>query len=712
MADSKDEYTVEFKSDPEKLDSVDWKSCEVKAFVRPFSGAALVPVGIDSIVEVRDDSDGLLKRGPASVVDKYFVNFDVNIDRDKLNQLDENAAPSEVSIRVKIDASKNVLGPAMIPVPGFAQALTTNTAKDVVGKVKLKVEFPPPYIWHPYLPEHSASKKTVAVASMNQNGQPTESQNFLLLDSQSKEVTSCKLELRKFSPAKYKDGESGYIAVEDELLQLELKAVFDECKEAIQIKEIKPQEVLLATKRLIIGKDEEPIGTLDLKRQADKKPAKNEPATIDVKVKGYEVELAIKLLATNSGREPFTIIRKVRAEGLKLYWTQLNAGAAGRVPWKILNELPRMQESGFKNLREGHRGTGGFRPVGLSAVDTPDGKKIGVQLDLVELPITKDTVKLDGEPDNKGAELEFEETLKWSERPAHWPAEISGPEAFRALGTAIATEKRFKSKFCDIERAQYVFDRMRKAAAVYQLRVNRDSVEGTTQGLYRPDYLGQAGGSLTGIFAGAKIGAPFGLPGAAIGIVVGGVGGYLLGEKAGEQYEASFGDPENCGSLKQGLGSRGNCGEWSYAFQSVLTGAGMGQTEAVYATPDPTPDAPPASTRLEKSSDYTGTDTALLITDAYAEATRTVNVKRIFDIFRQLLHNEENDPNIVSDWANCPPTDGEVNRSFGPQKSWLGGKLGRDNKGKMEKSYIKNINHKVIYTVPGAPPPPPSVDRD
>jgi hypothetical protein len=35
-----------------------------------------------------------------------------------------------------------------------------------------------------------------------------------------------------------------------------------------------------------------------------------------------------------------------------------------------------------------------------------------------------------------------------------------------------------------------------------------------------------------------------------------------------------------------------------------------------------------------------------------------------------------------------------------------------DKEGKMEKHYIKNVNNHVVYTIPSAPPPPPSVDHD
>jgi hypothetical protein len=708
----KDEYTVEFISDPAKLEAVDWKTCEVKAFVRPFSGAALVPVGIDGIVDVSDDSNGLLAREPARVVDVYFARCDVNIDRNKLNQLDENSAPFTVSLRVKVDPSKSMLGPAMIPVPGVVQALTATGSKEVEGKVKLKVEFPPPYIWHPYTAVHSESEQAALITGMTPTAIPKPSQisgfeppnTFLLLDPRSEEPYPCKLELRKFLPSQHSNGQSGYIAVEDESLQVELKFASDDWKDAVQIKEIRPREVVLETKRLIVAKDEEPVGTIQIRRHEDKKPpARNEPAAIDVRIKGYEVELAIKLMAAKSLWEPFTVIRRIQAEDLKLHWPHLAKGAMGRVQWKILNEHPQMKTSGFQNLAAKRTSTQGFKPIALADVDIAGSKKTGVELQLVGTPITKDIIELPSERDALGAEIDLDETLRWEERPGHWPLEMSGPEAFRALGKAIATEKRFKSKFCDIECAEYVFDRMRKAAAVYQLEANT-AFGAATQLIARPNLfgggVGVVGGALAGFFA------PF-TGGLSLLVVTGtavaaGAAGYTIGQH--------LDDGENCASLKKGPGSRGNCGEWSYAFQAVLAGAGFAQAQVVYATPDPTPGQGPSV--IKRSAGYTGTDTAVLLNDTYLGAEGPINVARIFDMFRQMLHLPTNQPSIASTWANCPPTDREVNPSFGPQASWLGGKLGMDKEGKMEKHYIKNVNNHVVYTIPSAPPPPPSVDHD
>lgn len=703
MPNTKDEYTVEFNADPANLDAVDWKPCEVKAFVRPFSAAALVPVGIENIVDVHDDSDGLLARGPANIADAYFAKFEVNIDRDKLSQLDENAAPSLVTLRVKINPSQSMLGPALIPVPGVTQALSAAGPKEVEGNVKVKVEFPPPYIWHPYLKTANAPN----VMIMGSENSILESRDFLLVDSQSEEACSCKWEFRKFVPSRYSPGQSGYTAVDDELCQAQLKLTADDWKKAVQIKEIKPREVLLETKRLIVGKDEEPIGTLELTRQTDKKPAaKNDPATIDVKVKGYEVEVAIKLLAANSKAEPFTIIRKIRAEDLKLYWTHLSGGVTGRVQWKIIDELPRMQKSGFRNLREQRPGIGSFPLIDLSQVEAQGGRKTGVQLQLIDEPITKDTLELTGEPDTTGVELDVDERLKWEERPKHWPSEIKGPEAFRALGKAIAAEKRFKSKFCDIERAQYVFDRVRKAAAVYQLRANTD-FSAPTQAKDRPDFAGGQAGFITGGITGAKLAWPAG-PLVAVGAALaGGVVGAVAGSMAGEAYDKKYGDPENAGSLKGGPGARGNCGEWSYAFQSVLIGAGMPQAQVVYGTNDPTPGQPPSFTKGTMS--FGGTDTAVLLRDTYPAAHGVVNAERIFDMFRQMFEVSQNDPARASEWANLPPTVSQVNRSFGPQRYWLGGVVMVDDKGQpigITKKYIKNVDHIVIYKRPDAPEPP------
>jgi len=250
---------------------------------------------------------------------------------------------------------------------------------------------------------------------------------------------------------------------------------------------------------------------------------------------------------------------------------------------------------------------------------------------------------------------------------------------------------------------------------VYQLRANTD-LSAMTQATGRPGHAGGVGGFVTGAATGAAYAWPAG-PLAAIGAAIGGgVIGGLGGNMAGEAYDQKFGDPENAGSLKSGPGSRGNCGEWSYAFQSVLIGAGRDQAQVVYGTSDPTPGQPPSFTK--GSMGFGGTDTCVLLHDAYPSATGSINAVRIFDMFRQMFEVPNNDPGTASEWANLPPTANHVDRSFGPQRYWLGGvvmkKDDATNLTRITKRYIKDVNHKVIYARPDAPPPPPqgSAEKD
>lgn len=228
---------------------------------------------------------------------------------------------------------------------------------------------------------------------------------------------------------------------------------------------------------------------------------------------------------------------------------------------------------------------------------------------------------------------------------------------------------------------------MRKAAAVYGLRAAGggawDQVKMTVQ--RTETRSGVAGGLLLGILGGV-LGGP---AGAAIGAIAGYFGGREVGHRLGD-------DPELAGSLKRGRGSIGNCGEWSYAFSTVLDSAAR---EAGHHIPTVVVFADKTTKPGTHARGYRGTDTAVMVTVMDRKKRRPAH--RIYDIFREMLHtrlNNNNNPSNPSHWSNLPPTSAEVTPGKGPSVPWLDGILKRNSR--ESKPCIKNQNMNVIFTPP------------
>ena len=299
---------------------------------------------------------------------------------------------------------------------------------------------------------------------------------------------------------------------------------------------------------------------------------------------------------------------------------------------------------------------------------------------------------LKGIPDRK---------IPWKERPAHWPEKLKGRDAFDALGKAIQQEAGYKELENDIDRTRYVFDRFRKAADVYDFKAATQGLDQGKVSKDRPDnWMPPAGAVLGGaVFVGGSL-LLGGLPAVAIGVktLIGlGVsvgGGYLGGKALGDWID----DPELAGSLKKGPGSIGNCGEISYAFQATLGGAGV-NSSVVFADNDSTSGRYSGQHNIIPGQGYVLTDTAVMVTRTEPGARQPV--PRIFDPYRQLLHNPGTDAATQpSDWADLPPTKAEVTTGKGPQTSWLDDKLRNNSNRNYPKNYIKDQNLNLIFKDP------------
>lgn len=286
-----------------------------------------------------------------------------------------------------------------------------------------------------------------------------------------------------------------------------------------------------------------------------------------------------------------------------------------------------------------------------------------------------------------------------SARPDDWPKDLKGPNAFCDLGHAIAKEDYLQKQvstanggsrgLTDIEKAMYIFERMREAARVYDLRADTGSkADQTTMKWNRRDVqiqVGTAAGSTVAGVALAKWGASAGtLMAGPVGTLVGGVGGaavgWLIGGPIGSWMDYKASDQENADSLKDS--GVGRCGEWSWAFNRVLDCAGI-SNKVIFADKDGTPGI---------GGDFYTNDTAVIISQRVGRK----EIRRVFDPFRQLHHNPEN--NGPTEWSNLPMTlDDRLPYDDDPghrNPTWLTESIGGG------KNYIKDHDGGVFWQKP------------
>jgi hypothetical protein len=195
----------------------------------------------------------------------------------------------------------------------------------------------------------------------------------------------------------------------------------------------------------------------------------------------------------------------------------------------------------------------------------------------------------------------------------HWPSGLAQREhSFNKIGAAIAREPGFPLNGTDAQKGQYLFSRWPDVVEHYGLTAGTGS---------RPSDI--TVGTLR-LFDGV--------------------------------------DVDGNASLKSALG-RGNCAEFTYAFQDVLKGAGV-ESHAMFADND-------ANQGI--SDDFTGTDTALYIEDKRSDGTV---VRRVFDAFRLTYEHQqmgESYADAVKQFGDAPMTDADVlPRDAKGRGTWLG----------------------------------------
>lgn len=249
--------------------------------------------------------------------------------------------------------------------------------------------------------------------------------------------------------------------------------------------------------------------------------------------------------------------------------------------------------------------------------------------------------------------------------PDHWPKDLKAANSFCGLGSAIAQEPYLQSRvptgdggdrpLTELERSLYVFERMREAARVYGLRAARGNWSSqVTVAANRPEgraalaglAIGALGGGVAGSAFGAKFGAGLGSLAGPAGTLLGGFAGGLLGLMVGRWVGSKLPDDspdaDNAEALKNA--GIGNCGEWSYAFNKVLECAGV-RSRVIVADSNQRPGAP------DVTGSWASNDTAVMVQDSGGGGSR-----RIFDPYRQFLHNPDNRPDDASEWTNLPMT--------------------------------------------------------
>lgn len=190
--------------------------------------------------------------------------------------------------------------------------------------------------------------------------------------------------------------------------------------------------------------------------------------------------------------------------------------------------------------------------------------------------------------------------------PDHWPRSITAADGFAKLGQAIRQDPGFPKKGSETQKADYVMAKLPLIAQYYGLTAGSGSVPSQ----------------------------------AVIGI---GRAWDWVHEKVGGEP-----DPENTGSLK-GVTGLGNCGEWSWMFSEILTGAGVNNS-VVFADSNPDPG---------HSSTHGGTDTAVMMMEKTPSGRP---IRRIYDAYQAAYYHDSGKPDDTSVklFTNLPMTPADM----------------------------------------------------
>lgn len=229
-----------------------------------------------------------------------------------------------------------------------------------------------------------------------------------------------------------------------------------------------------------------------------------------------------------------------------------------------------------------------------------------------------------------------------------WPDSISKSTGFHDLGAAIKSEPGFPSDGTDVEKARYVFGRLPNIAKKYDLKMGN----------------GHPWSNLV-------------------------VGITRIGN-----------DPENADPLKR-YPHWGNCGDWSYAFSEILTGANV---PARVAFGDSTSDQ-------GYSNAFNGTDTMVIVEEKASDGRVS---RRVFDPFRAGYHSGTNQPTeeSIKDWEDIPLSDQDkwLDEQTMSWQKMVGKKYVKDagNQQKLPHTERLLVNGEAIHIAAKPVPPKPT----
>ena len=285
---------------------------------------------IDRIIDVGDNSAGLLQRRPARIENSISVACDVTVDPNQLDKLRKDGSPFDLSVEVEADSSAlGFLGGMGMMPAGFVAAVSLASKTKVKGIAKVVVEFPHPHIWHPFL---------------DRDSDPTS----LLIDTNER-VVPCEAHLRRYVPANKR-----YEKRAEELL---VEVDEDKIGDQLAVVVVDDDRFYIKTKRVLIGRKERDAGTVLSRREFPKYrspyrehrprvPAKNQPTAVPLKYKPYTATLGIQLELEGAVEDNPVLYKEIGAERVTLAWPDLHSKTEGTVKWEITDGPRRLREAG------------------------------------------------------------------------------------------------------------------------------------------------------------------------------------------------------------------------------------------------------------------------------------------------------------------------------------------------------------------------------
>jgi hypothetical protein len=291
---------IAHKGKGHQLDYTGWEPLDIKVVPRR-NGQPTEEFPISKNpdnIRYSDDSEGVLEFLKPPVVSESGTNVEFTMDVEVELDLRLKATGTTVSL----DPLRAIAQQTMrANIPGAMAGVGGNIAglaafPKVREKCHFYIEFPPPYIWHPFLPEDDKLAQPNANQPSRNDPKYLTSQDRertgYILDTTTDKLTTCAAELRKFNP------DTQLYRVTDEVMDFSFTNILHQ--DILQTDS--PRDhcgFTLKTKRAILGRPREmngivdekggilPVCIVEMKRKDDfckfpESPARNEEATCNV----------------------------------------------------------------------------------------------------------------------------------------------------------------------------------------------------------------------------------------------------------------------------------------------------------------------------------------------------------------------------------------------------------------------------------------------